>query len=144
MADNHDARDAEPVQHVAKNRRLRGRRARDAAPAIAPTLSRPVRQNDTTRDGEPFAERPQIFKIAAGAVQQNDRRRAGGCVRAKLENVLAQTAGRDEESTRRKAALDHARSERRHDRASAKERKDNKCNHQAHCAATMRLSYESG
>ncbi len=45
-------------------------------------------------DGKPFAERAQIFKIAAGAVQENDRRRAGGR-HAQFDDVLAQTAGLD-------------------------------------------------
>ena len=75
------------------------------------------------RGGKPFAERAKIFKIAAGTVQQNDLRLAGGRC-ADLNDVLAQAAGRDPAPARRITPLDHARPDQRRDGADAEDRGD--------------------
>ena len=96
MTDHDGARDAEPIQHVAQYRGLIGRRA--AAAAFTRAVAQPgaVDEDDAMAGGEPLAERePHVFEIAAGAVDNNDRRCACRPSRiAKLDDVLTQAVDR--------------------------------------------------
>ena len=60
--------------------------------------------------GETLAERePHVLEIAAGAVDENDRRRI--VRRAQIDDVLAQSINVDEASARRMRALDQPRTD---------------------------------
>ena len=78
MTDDDRALDAEPIQHAAQHGGLIGRRIAAAASAPAPAKTGTVDQDDAVARRQPLAERkPHVFEIAAGAVNEDERRRAG-------------------------------------------------------------------
>ena len=105
MPDHNGARDADPLQRLVDQRGLACRRAIGrAVRPTAPTVPRPVDQDDAIARGQPVAERqPHILEIAAGAVQQHDRRRVNG---AKLQQMQPAAGDLDKASLWRMGALD--------------------------------------
>src|ERR1700728_5143889 len=99
MTDQHGALDRKSVQQFAQDRRLVGRRSTLPRRPLAPALARPIDENDALPRRKRLAERkPHVFEIAAGAMQENDRRlvRAGGRAAAQFDHVLALTVDIDE------------------------------------------------
>ena len=104
--------DPDPLQRLVDQRRLTGRRSIGAAARpVAPAVARPIDQDDAIARGEPVAERDaHVVEIAAGAVQQHDRRRAGG---AKLQQMQPAAGHLDKAPGRRMGALDAANADAR-------------------------------
>ena len=102
---------SEPIEYRVQHRRLIGGRASVAASALTPAEAGPVEEYDAVAGGEALAERKtHVLEIAAGAMQQHDRRRircAG--VLAHFDDVLAQAADLDEAPARRVRPLDQPR-----------------------------------
>ena len=71
---------------------------------------------------EPLAERkPHVFEIAAGAVNEDERWRAG--IGTEFDDMLAQAADVDETAARRMRALDQPRADKRDHGAGAEDRR---------------------
>ena len=93
VADHDRAPDAKLLEGARDQLRLpRRRSAIVALRTRAPAVAGAVYQNDTMRGSKLFAERqPHVLKIAAGAVDQNDRRLGAGSIggQAKHRHVQA-------------------------------------------------------
>src|SRR5690348_11113808 len=80
MANDDRAFDAKLIQYVVQDPGLIARRTAVAALAFAPAHSGPVDHNDASPRCQALAERqPHVFKIDAGSVDENDRRRIVRC-----------------------------------------------------------------
>src|SRR3954468_7885715 len=110
MPDHNGARDADLLQRLVDQGGLACRRAAGGAVRpIAPTVPRPIDQDDAMARGQPVAERqPHVLKIAAGAVQQHDWRRVW---RAKFQQMQPAAGDLDKASLWRMGALDAANAE---------------------------------
>src|SRR5262249_5737977 len=106
MADDNRPFDADLIEHFTQDCRLILWRTGLATATFAPSHARPVNKYDAVTRGQRLPEcKPHVFEIAAGAVDENDRRR---CSRrdSELDYVLTQTPHVYEASARRMRASD--------------------------------------
>src|ERR1043165_7746641 len=117
MADDYRLRDPKLIQQLPQDRRLIFRRTAVPAPALAPSHARPIDQNDAVTVGQALGERQvHVFEIAAGAVNDDDRRYVGRGG-SELDHVLTHTPHFNETSARGMGASDQPRPDRGDERA---------------------------
>ena len=88
MSDHNGAAYADAIEYLAQNRCLSSGRTQPAAVGLTPALTRPIDQDHTMADSETPGEFAQVFQIAAGAVQENDRRAEAARSCVKFDDVL--------------------------------------------------------
>ena len=124
VADQDCAINAEPVEHIAQHRRLKGGRTALPALARAKAESWPIDQDHAVTRGQALTEREvHVFEIRSGAVKQDDRLHGlRTATLPKFDDMLAKAVDIDETAAWPMRPIDQLRADERHDCAGAKDR----------------------